>query len=222
MPIQDRKYLDLPKHKGLRKKLIETVAAKGITDNRVLSVMNEIPRHWFLDSAIDSLAYQDKAMAIGNGQTISQPFTVAYQTQILNVKPGQRVLEIGTGSGYQGTVLCKLGVELFTIERIKALGLSAHEMFQRFGVNPTQKVGDGTLGWPEKAPFDRIIVTAAAPVISNELFKQLKPGGILVIPVGEKVQTMYRVTKTQEGKAKTEKFSDFRFVPLIGEKGFSE
>lgn len=222
MAEEGRKYIDLPKHKGLRKKLIETIASKGITSSIILSVMNDIPRHWFLDSAIDTLAYQDKAMAIGNGQTISQPFTVAYQTQILNVKPGHKVLEIGTGSGYQGTVLCKLGVELYTIERIKALGIGAHEMFQKLGVKPIQKVGDGSLGWPEKAPFDRIIVTAAAPVISNELFKQLKPGGIMVIPVGEKVQTMYRVSKNTSGKAITEKFSDFRFVPLIGEKGFSE
>ncbi|MFY0672551.1 MAG: protein-L-isoaspartate(D-aspartate) O-methyltransferase [Bacteroidia bacterium] len=222
MAQKGRNYIDLPKHQGLRKKLIQTIASKGITDLKVLSVMNEIPRHWFLDSAIDTLAYQDKAMAISNGQTISQPFTVAYQTQLLNVKPGQKVLEIGTGSGYQGTVLCKLGVELFTVERIKELGIGAHEMFQKLGVRPTQKVGDGTLGWPEKAPFDRIIVTAAAPVISNELFKQLKPEGVMVIPVGEKVQTMYRVIKTADGKAKTEKYSDFKFVPLIGEKGFNE
>ncbi|MGB0432126.1 MAG: protein-L-isoaspartate(D-aspartate) O-methyltransferase, partial [Bacteroidia bacterium] len=192
----EKKFIDLPRHRGNREKLVEIVANKGISDQNVLKALLEIPRHWFLDSAIEKLAYTDKAMAIGNGQTISQPFTVAYQTQLLKVKPGLKILEIGTGSGYQGTVLCKLGANVFTIERIKDLAVKAHSMFLKLGVKPTQKAGDGTLGWPENAPFDRIIVTAAAPNIAANLFNQLKPNGIMVIPIGEKVQTMYRVTKS--------------------------
>jgi len=214
--------LDNFKHKGLRKKLVETIQAKGISDANVLKAILKIPRHWFLDSAIAEHAYQDKAMPIGAGQTISQPYTVAYQTQLLELKAQMKVLEIGTGSGYQGSVLCEMGAEVYPIERIEILSKKARHMFAKLNYNPKLMVGDGSLGWPDEAPFDRIIITAAAPEISALLFHQLKPNGIMVVPVGKDVQTMYRIIKTESGEAKTEKFEDFRFVPLIGEKGFSE
>lgn len=212
---------DTFKHKGLRRKLVNILAQKGIHQESILSAIGSIPRHWFLDSAIAEHAYQDKAMPIGAGQTISQPFTVAYQTQLLEASKGQRVLEVGTGSGYQGAVLCALGCELYSIERIPELSSKARKMFDRFGFAPHLKVGDGSLGWPEAAPFDKIIVTAAAPKIANSLFTQLKPGGCMVIPVGNEVQTMYRVKKQANGKPITESFEQFRFVPLIGANGFS-
>lgn len=212
---------DTFKHKGLRRKLVDVLAQKGIRQESILQAIGSIPRHWFLDSAIAEHAYQDKAMPIGAGQTISQPFTVAYQTQLLNVTTGMKVLEVGTGSGYQGSVLCALRCQLFSIERIAELSVKAKTMFDRFGFAPALKVGDGSLGWPEEAPFDRIIVTAAAPKIANSLYSQLKPGGIMVVPVGDKVQTMYRVTKKTDGKPHTESFEQFKFVPLIGADGFS-
>lgn len=214
--------IDSFKHKGLRKKLVETLVLKGIKDQKVLAAIHKIPRHWFLDSAISEHAYQDKALAIGAGQTISQPYTVAFQTQLLRVSPGKKILEIGTGSGYQGSVLCELGAAVYSIERIATLSASAQQMFAKLGYAPSLKVGDGSLGWPEKAPFDGIIVTAAAPNLAESLYKQLKPGGHLVIPVGKDVQTMYRITKGKDGKPIKEKFSDFRFVPLIGAQGFNE
>jgi len=213
--------LDSFKHKGLRRKLVETLRQKGITHPEVLNAIGKIPRHWFLDSAIAEHAYQDKAMPISAGQTISQPFTVAYQTQLLEPQKGLRVLEVGTGSGYQGSVLCEMGCLLYSIERIQELSDNAQKMFELLNYHPKLKVGDGSLGWPEEAPFDRIIVTAAAPKISQSLFSQLKKGGIMVIPVGNKVQTMYRVKKLGDGKAHTEAFEQFRFVPLIGSDGFS-
>lgn len=212
--------LDTFKHKGLRRKLVEVLALKGIHQETILQAIGNIPRHWFLDSAIAEHAYQDKAMPIGAGQTISQPFTVAYQTQLLKLSKGMKVLEVGTGSGYQGAVLCALECHLYSIERIAELSAKAQKMFDRFGFSPTLKVGDGSLGWTEEAPFDRIIVTAAAPKIANSLYSQLKPGGIMVIPVGNKVQTMYRVTKLADGKPHTESFEEFKFVPLIGADGF--
>lgn len=215
-----RSFVDSFKHKGLRNKLVETIHKKGITDKAVLQAINSIPRHWFLDSAMADHAYQDKALPIGEGQTISQPFTVAYQTQFLQVAAGMKVLEIGTGSGYQGAVICALGAQLFSVERIASLSKSAQIMFKKLGYMPNLLVGDGSLGWPQMAPFDRIIVTAAAPEISHQLYAQLKPGGIMIIPVGEKVQVMYRVMKTADGEPKTEKLEQFRFVPLIGEAGF--
>lgn len=214
--------LDSLKHKGLRRNLIKLLEQKGIKNVDVLEAMLKIPRHWFLDSAISEHAYQDKALAIGMGQTISQPYTVAYQTELLQVSPGLKVLEVGTGSGYQGSVLCELGTNLFSIERIKELTIKAEKLFIKLGYNPRLKIGDGSLGWPAEAPFDRIIVTAAAPDLGKALFAQLKPGGILIIPVGDKVQTMYKVEKLLDGTAKTTKYANFRFVPLIGEKGFNK
>lgn len=214
--------IDSFKHKGLRKKLVETLFQKGIKDQKVLAAIYKIPRHWFLDSAISDHAYQDKALAIGDGQTISQPYTVAYQTELLEVVRGKKILEIGTGSGYQGSVLCELGAELYSIERIHSLAVKASTMFKKLGYLPKLKVGDGSLGWPEQAPFDGIIVTAAAPNLADGLFAQLKTGGHLVVPVGKDVQTMYRITKGADGKPIKEKLDDFRFVPLIGEKGFNE
>lgn len=216
------KFLDSYKHKNLRKKLVQTIFSKGIHDERVLKAIDLIPRHFFLDDALDEHAYQDKAMPIGNGQTISQPYTVAYQTHHLDVTKGMKVLEIGTGSGYQGCILCAMGADLYTVERIPELLPRAAAMFARFGFNPHIKAGDGSLGWPEMAPFDRIIVTAAAPGLGKSLWEQLRPGGIILLPLGHKVQVMNKIIKTADGQFVREKLDSFRFVPLIGSEGYNQ
>ncbi|HQV86460.1 MAG: protein-L-isoaspartate(D-aspartate) O-methyltransferase [Chitinophagaceae bacterium] len=209
---------DTYRHKGLRKKLVQGIQAKGISDERVLAAILEIPRHFFLDSAFDEKAYEDIAFPIGEGQTISQPYTVAYQSQLLEIKPFQKVLEIGTGSAYQAVVLAELGAQVYTIERQKKL-FEANKSFPWLKKYSSIKYfyGDGYQGLPTYAPFDRVIITAAAPEVPAKLIEQLKPGGIMVIPVGAgDVQLMKRITKLDNGALKEEVFDRFSFVPMLG------
>jgi protein-L-isoaspartate(D-aspartate) O-methyltransferase len=211
---------DTYRHKGLRKKLIDGIRDKGITDERVLDALMKIPRHFFLDSAFDELAYADRAFPIGEGQTISQPYTVAYQTQLLEVKPFEKVLEIGTGSGYQACVLAEMGAQVYTIERQKKL-FDANKKFAFLKKYPSIKFfyGDGYEGLPTYAPFDKILITAAAPAIPPKLVEQLKPGGMMVLPLGTgEIQRMMRITKLQNGALKEEVFDHFSFVPMVGGK----
>lgn len=208
---------DSYRHKGLRKKLVETVRSKGITDERVLNALEAIPRHFFLDSAFDELAYEDRAFPIGEGQTISQPYTVAYQSQLLETKPFFKVLEIGTGSAYQAVVLAEMGVQVYTIERQKKL-YNDNKNFGLLKKYPSIKFfyGDGYEGLPTYAPFDRILITAAAPEIPPKLIAQLKVGGMMVIPLGSgDVQQMMRITKLENGALKEEMFDRFSFVPML-------
>lgn len=212
-----RKFEDTYRHKGLRKKLVENLKIKGITDKEVLAAINNIPRHFFLDSAFDEIAYEDRAFPIGEGQTISQPYTVAYQTQLLGVKPYDKVLEIGTGSIYQATVLAEMRANVFTIERQKKIFDKAKSFFLKTKY-PGIKFffGDGYEGLPTFAPFDKIIVTAAAPFIPPKLIDQLKPGGKMVIPVDEDDhQRMLRITKNVDGTITEEAFDNFSFVPML-------
>lgn len=211
---------DTYRHKGLRKKLVDGIRDKGITDERVLDALMKIPRHFFLDSAFDEVAYADRAFPIGEGQTISQPYTVAYQTQLLEVKPFEKVLEIGTGSGYQACVLAEMGAQVYTIERQKKL-FDANKKFTFLKKYPSIKFfyGDGYEGLPTFAPFDKILVTAAAPEIPQKLVEQLKPGGMMVLPLGTgEIQRMMRITKLQNGALKEEVFDHFSFVPMVGGK----
>ncbi len=211
---------DTYRHKGLRKKLVDTVKSKGITDERVLIALGNVPRHYFLDSAFDELAYEDRAFPIGEGQTISQPYTVAYQSQLLEIKPFLKVLEIGTGSGYQAVILAEMGAQVYTIERQKKLfDQNKTFAFLKKYLSIKQFYGDGYEGLPTFAPFDRIIITAAAPEIPPRLIEQLKPGGMMVIPVGGgEVQRMMRITKLEGGALKEEVFDNFSFVPMLGGK----
>lgn len=211
--------IDTFRHKGLRKKLVESIAGKGIVDKNVLKAMNLIPRHAFMDSSFLEFAYEDKPFPIGSGQTISQPYTVAFQTQLLEIKKGDKVLEIGTGSGYQSCVLMEMGAWVYTIERQKALFEKAKSVFKALGYKPKLATfGDGYKGLPIFAPFDKILVTAGAPFIPPALIDQLKPGGIFVIPVGEDIQIMKKLIKTNDGDCIEENHGDFRFVPLLNEK----
>lgn len=215
-----RKYEDTYRHKGLRRKLVDLIKSKGITDEKVLTAIENIPRHFFLDSAFDEVAYEDRAFPIGEGQTISQPYTVAYQTQLLELKPFMKVLEIGTGSMYQASVLAELGVQVHTIERQKKLFdlNKGFEYIKRYR-NIKFFYGDGFEGLPTYAPFDRVIITAAAPHIPQKLIDQLKPGGMMVIPVGTgDLQVMKRLVKQQDGTIKEESFDLFSFVPMLGGK----
>ena len=208
---------DTYRHIALRKKLVQGIHAKGITDEKLLAVMLDIPRHFFLDSAFDEVAYEDKAFPIGEGQTISQPYTVAYQTQLLEVKPFEKVLEIGTGSGYQACVLAEMGAQVYTIERQKKL-FEANKSFPLFKKYPSIKFfyGDGYEGLPTFSPFDKIIITAAAPEIPKKLIEQVKPGGMMVLPLGTgDVQRMMRITKLENGALKEEVFDHFSFVPMV-------
>jgi protein-L-isoaspartate(D-aspartate) O-methyltransferase len=215
-----RKFDDSYRHKGLRKKLIDLLKTKGITDENVLNAMNNIPRHFFLDSAFDEIAYEDKAFPISEGQTISQPYTVAYQTQLLQVKPFDKVLEIGTGSIYQSTILAEIGTIIYTIERQKKLYEKTKEfIFKSKYSNIKFFFGDGYEGLPTFAPFDKIIITAAAPFVPPKLIQQLKPGGIMVIPVDEdKAQRMLRITKIKDDNIVQEAFENFSFVPMLAGK----
>jgi protein-L-isoaspartate(D-aspartate) O-methyltransferase len=212
-----RQTEDTYRHKGLRNKLVETVRKKGITDEKVLSAIATIPRHFFLDSAFDEVAYEDKAFPIAASQTISQPYTVAYQTQLLEVKPHMKVLEIGTGSAYQAAVLAEMGARVFTIERQKTL-VESRENFAYLKKYPNIKYfyGDGYIGLPTFAPFDRVLITAAAPEIPPKLVEQMKTGGIMVIPVGSgEVQVMKRLIKQEDGSLKEEVYDKFSFVPML-------
>lgn len=217
-----RKYEDSYQHKGMRKKLMDLLREKGISDENVLEAMNNIPRHYFLDSAFDKIAYEDRAFPISEGQTISQPYTVAYQTQLLQVKPNDKILEIGTGSIYQATVLAEMGARVFTIERHKKLFEKTKDfIFKSQYPNLKFFYGDGYEGLPTYAPFDKVIITAAAPFIPPKLIEQLKPGGIMVIPVDEgPYQRMLRITKNADGTTVEEAFDNFSFVPMLsGRKG---
>ncbi len=207
------------RHKGKRQQLVKVVKAKGITDGRVLEAIGKIPRHLFMDSSFEDHAYQDKAFPIAADQTISQPYTVAFQTEKLEVKKGEKVLEIGTGSGYQTAVLCELGAKVYSIERQRQLYKKTSNFLNKIGYRPKQlSFGDGYKGWPEYAPFDKIIVTAGAPHVPKDLLGQLKVGGKMVIPVGADVQIMtIFIRKSPKEFDKTE-FGEFRFVPLLGDK----
>lgn len=210
------------RHKGLRKQLVDQLRSKGITDEAVLSAINEVPRHVFLDSSFVELAYQDQAFPIGSGQTISQPHTVAFQTQLLNVENGVKVLEIGTGSGYQACVLAAIGAKVFSIERQRNLYFKTKKTLEQLPFKVKTFLGDGFDGLPTYAPFDRIIITAGAPSLPEALVKQLKAGGIMVIPMDNADgdgQTMLRVTKQADGTLKKEEFGDFKFVPMLKEIG---
>jgi protein-L-isoaspartate(D-aspartate) O-methyltransferase len=215
-----RKYEDTYRHKGLRKKLMDILRDKGITDENVLAAMNNIPRHFFLDSAFDEIAYEDRAFPISEGQTISQPYTVAYQTQLLQVKPFDKILEIGTGSIYQATVLAEMGAKVFTIERQKVLfEKTKNYIFKTKYPNLKFFFGDGFEGLPTFAPFDKVIITAAAPLIPPKLIEQLKTGGKMVIPLNEgEHQRMLRITKNDNGSTSEEAFENFSFVPMLAGK----
>jgi len=209
---------DLPKHKGLRNQLVEIVRSKGILDEKVLTALAKIPRHLFMDSGFVDFAYQDKAFPIAASQTISQPYTVAFQTELLQIKKGDKVLEIGTGSGYQTAVLIELGAEVYSIERQKELYEIARKFLPRLGyVAKKLNFGDGYKGWAEFAPFDKILVTAGAPFVPAPLLAQLKIGGKLVIPVGDDVQVMTLFNRKGEKEFEKHEFGEFRFVPMLKE-----
>ena len=211
---------DTYRHKGLRKKLSEDIARKGIHDRRIIDAIDSVPRHTFLDSSFLEFAYEDKPFPIGSGQTISQPYTVAFQTHLLEIKNGDRVLEIGTGSGYQACILAEIGAKVFTIERQRKLYQKTKTFLPKLGYRQIKCFyGDGYKGVPAYAPYDKILITAAAPLLPDELIAQLKPGGFLVIPLGKgDVQTMIRLKKETDGKITEEQFGAFRFVPLLKDK----
>ncbi len=210
---------DTPKHQGLRNQLVQTLINKGIKDKKVLTAIAKIPRHLLLESAFEPHAYQDKAFPIAAGQTISQPYTVAFQTELLAVESGEKVLEIGTGSGYQAAILHSLGAKVYTVERIKELYLKAKQNLEKIGIRLKYAgYGDGYKGLPLYAPFDKIIVTAAAPYIPDALLEQLKPGGRLIIPVGHDAQEMKLLTKDNQGNITETSHGLFRFVPMLENK----
>ena len=208
---------DRPIHKGLRNKLVNTIREKGITDENVLQALMNVPRHFFLDSAFEQQAYEDRAFPIGEDQTISHPYTVAYQSQLLQIKPFDKVLEVGTGSGYQASVLCELQAKVFSIERQKKL-FDANKEFQFLKKYHTLRMffGDGFEGLPTFAPFDKVLITAAAPFVPEKLLAQLKIGGCMVLPLNEgEIQRMHRITKLSDGSFEEEKFDAFSFVPML-------
>jgi protein-L-isoaspartate(D-aspartate) O-methyltransferase len=214
---------DSYKHKGMRKGLVKQLREKGIRDERVLKAIGQVPRHYFFEKAFLEHAYQDKAFPIGEGQTISQPYTVAYQTELLELKETDKVLEIGTGSGYQCWVLLCITPQVHTIEYNQVLYHKANKMFREQQLKPYTYLGDGSQGLPQQAPFDKILVTAGAPVIPKTLLSQLKIGGILVIPVGTATtQKMIRVVRVGEDEFTRESFEDFKFVPLLGKSGWGK
>jgi protein-L-isoaspartate(D-aspartate) O-methyltransferase len=210
---------DTAKHQGLRNQLIASLKEKGIIDKTVLDAMKKIPRHLFLNSSFEDFAYQDKAFPIAAGQTISQPYTVAYQTQLLQVKKDDKILEIGTGSGYQTAVLCLLGAKVFSVERQNELFKITSALLPKLGIRPKHlSFGDGYKGLPNHAPFDSIIVTAGAPIIPKPLMAQLKIGGKLLIPLGENEQIMTMLIRKNETQFEKQEFGDFKFVPLLENK----
>jgi len=205
-------------HKGLRKKLVEQLAKKGIHDEKVLQAIGKVPRHLFIASGLDRLAYEDQALPIEEGQTISQPYTVAFQNQLLDVKPGMKVLEIGTGSGYNAAVLAEMGAKVFSIERISKLYKNAQYILTTLGYKCQLFLGDGYLGKPPYAPYDRIIVTAGASEIPKPLIEQLVEGGKMVIPVGTQTQEMLLVIKKENNEVEITKHGYFVFVPFVKDK----
>jgi len=210
---------DTSKHQGLRNQLVKLLKEKGIIDTNVLDAINKIPRHLFLDSGFEQYAYQDKAFPIGAGQTISQPYTVAFQTQLLEVKKEHKILEIGTGSGYQTAVLFTMGAKVYSIERQNELFKTTSLLLPKLGIRPKHlSFGDGYKGLPSYAPYDSIIVTAGAPIIPKPLMAQLKIGERLVIPLGDKEQIMTLLIRESETKFVKHEYGEFRFVPLLEDK----
>ncbi|MEB0248868.1 MULTISPECIES: protein-L-isoaspartate(D-aspartate) O-methyltransferase [unclassified Mucilaginibacter] len=215
------KFIDNYREQGARKRLVEILSKKGIEDERVLHAIGKVPRHYFFDETFWNQAYKDIAFPIGAGQTISQPYTVAYQTELLHIQKGDKVLEIGTGCGYQTCVLMEVGAKVFTIERQEKLYERTIQVLPYMGYKPKFFLGDGSIGIAEDAPYDKIIVTAGAPTVPEILLKQLKIGGILVIPVGdEKSQKMVTVLKTAEHDYERHVLDTFRFVPLVGDRAW--
>ncbi len=207
--------MDSFRHKGMRQRLVQELIRKNITDNEVLAAIGQVPRHLFLESSFVSFAYQDKAFPIAAGQTISQPYTVALQSQLLNVKAGDKILEVGTGSGYQAAVLIKMGAKLFSIERQKELYVRSTKLLKQIGYQGRFFLGDGYEGLPSFAPFDKIIVTAGAPFLPEKLLLQLKIGGVMVIPVGDKKQLMMRITRLGIDDFEQEQIGECAFVPML-------
>lgn len=212
---------DTYRHKGMRRKLVELLRDKGISNEEVLAAIDRVPRHLFLDNAFINFAYKNQAFPIGADQTISHPFTVAFQTQLMELKPTDKVLEIGTGSGYQCSVLVEMGVKVFSIERHRSLHMKSKKQLNQLGYFPKVFFGDGYKGLPGYAPFDKIIITAAAPFIPEDLKTQLKVGGFMIIPLGEsETQEMQRIRKISETEYETETFGNFSFVPMLQDKSF--
>lgn len=209
---------DSYRHKGLRRKLVEVLKEKGISDERVLNAISQVPRHLFLDNAFIERAYEDIAFPIGADQTISRPHTVAFQTQLLGLEKGEKVLEVGTGSGYQTSVLLEMGVKVFSVERQKELFDKTKKLLPRFGYKAKLFYGDGYKGLKAYGPFDKVLVTAGAPFVPKDLLAQLKVGGTLVIPLGDKVQVMTSIRKIGEDEYEETEFGEFKFVPLLQQR----
>ena len=206
-----------------RQELVKKISIKGITDKNVLKAIEEVERHKFVPEAMKHHAYNDVALPIGHGQTISQPYTVAFMTQVLKANPGDKVLEIGTGSGYQAAILNRMGMEVYSIERNVDIFYRTRKLFDELGLRINTKCGDGTLGWEEYSPFDGIIVTAGSPTIPGSLKKQLAPGGRIVIPVGDKTSQRLKILiKLEEDNFDIEDIPEFAFVPLIGREGWKD
>jgi len=215
------KFVDNYRERGARKKLVEHLASRGITDQRVLNAIGKVPRHFFFDETFWNQAYKDIAFPIGDGQTISQPYTVAYQSELLHITKGDKVLEIGTGSGYQTCILMELGAEVYTIERQESIYRHTIKVLPGMGYPANFFFGDGSMGIAAHAPYHKIIVTAGAPFVPEILLKQLKIGGILVIPVGnERSQTMVTVIRINETEFEKFELDTFRFVPLVGDQAW--
>jgi protein-L-isoaspartate(D-aspartate) O-methyltransferase len=203
-----------------RKKMVERLKEMGISDNKVLKAMGEVPRHEFLPSGLEFQAYDEKALPIGSGQTISHPYTVALMTQTLQVYKNQKILEIGTGSGYQSAVLTQMGVNVYSIEKVKSIGLQARATLHRLNYHVLTKIGDGTLGWSQYAPYDAIIITAGAPVVPETLIDQLSENGKLLLPVGDKDSQILTLYIKEEGELRIFRIEEMKFVPLIGKEGW--
>lgn len=215
------KFIDNYRERGARKQLVELLKRRGIEDKRVLAAIGKVPRHYFFDETFWNQAYRDIAFPIGDGQTISQPYTVAYQTELLHIERGDRVLEIGTGSGYQTCILLELGADVYTIERQANLYKRTIQVLPYMGYNPHFFLGDGSKGIPEHAPYDKILVTAGAPFVPDVMLKQLRVGGVLVIPVGsEKEQKMMTILRVGEQEYERIELDTFRFVPLVGDSAW--
>ncbi|MBL1410574.1 protein-L-isoaspartate(D-aspartate) O-methyltransferase [Sphingobacterium faecale] len=215
------KFVDNYREKGARNKLVKHLEGRGIQDRRVLEAMGKVPRHYFFDETFWNQAYKDIAFPIGDGQTISQPYTVAYQSELLHVKRGDKILEIGTGSGYQTCILLELGAEVFTIERQESLYNRTIQVLPYMGYKPHFFLGDGSKGIVQHAPYDKIIVTAGAPFVPEIMLQQLKLGGLLVIPVGdEKSQKMVTILRIGENDFERIELDTFRFVPLVGDRAW--
>ena len=203
---------------GAKKKLIEELRQKGITDERVLAAFDKVERHRFVESFLWDKAYENKALKLMNGQTISHPYTVAFQSQLLQVQPGDKVLEIGTGSGFQAAILSAMGARVFSVERQQQLHLSAKRLLEKLDDRIVLYYGDGFQGYPKFAPYSKIIVTCGAPEVPAALLQQLAVGGIMVIPVGDESHTMKRIVKVNNNQYDEETFGDFLFVPMLKER----